>query len=507
MDIGIDLGTTNSVVSRLDDDGEAEVIKNSGGHRKTPSVVQILEDETKVGNPAVRNKRSAADRTVERVKRHMGDDDWRVEIGGEEYRPEEISARILKKIKKDVEDRHENIDEAVITVPAYFSVKERQSTVDAAEIAGFDDVSLLNEPTAACLQYGVSKDTDEVVFVYDLGGGTFDATVVEITDTGAFQVEGVEGGQRLGGEDFDDELYQYVRQEMIEDGLPDPDENENFKADIYDEVRQVKITLSEAEKSKFAPPLGPGEDFELEITRDQFNELIEPLVNETFKHIDAMFDHENVGLSRDDVDQVLLVGGSTYVPYVQERVEEYFGIEPRKDGEQDLAVAMGAAKQTERRVNVENLGTGRGGSGSEGKPSNGHEVIASDIGVAIKDRGSGELIFEGIIEQHTPIPGGDSKRGFKKVDKQSPRIAVTILQGGEPLADDNEELGEFKLENLEPGADPEFEIDFQIDDEGLLHAEATALDSGKSADTTLDLGMSDSEIIRATKELEDALAR
>ncbi|MFB6196266.1 MAG: Hsp70 family protein [Haloplanus sp.] len=506
MKVGIDLGTTNSVVAHLDEDGDPEVIKNSGGDTKTPSVVQITEDETRVGDPAARNKLAMPDQTVERVKRHMGDD-WSTEINGEEYGPEAISARILKKVIGDAEDQMgEDVEEAVITVPAYFGPNERAATMDAAQIAGLDEeqITLLNEPTAACLRYGIDRDSDEVVFVYDLGGGTFDATLVRITDDGGFQVEGVEGGQRLGGEDFDDELYDYVRGELLDAGHPDPEENRGFKHDVLSDVREVKHTLSEAESATLTVNIGAGEMFTLDITRDKFDELTDHLVEETFSHIDALFDHENVSLGRDDVDEVLLVGGSTRIPHVQERVEEYFGMEPSKSLEQDLVVAEGAALRTDIELESET-----GDEEGDGESTQGTEALPRDIGVAVKETDGDRLVFEEIMEQHTKVPNAEQKAGFKKYDPQSTEIEIEILEGGEPLAENNDLLGEFRLENLDAGSDPEFEIEFRIDGEGRLHAEATNLDTGQSADTTLELGLENIEEAETSlqREMPGEIAR
>lgn len=503
MKVGIDLGTTNSVVARLDEDGDPEILKNERGLRKTPSVVQFPDDGgVIVGATAKNNRMQSPDRTVERVKRHMGDEDWAIEIDSDEWGPEAISAEILKKLVNDAEDAAgEEVEEIVVTVPAYFGPKERNATVNAARIAGFDekDIELLNEPTSACLRYGIGETDTGNVFVYDLGGGTFDATVMSVTPDGGFNVEGVKGGQRLGGEDFDDELYGHVRGEMIDAGHPDPEDNDMLRADIYEKLTDLKHDLSQAESGTVAVMVGAGESYNIDLSRDEFNEMTDHLVDETFDYIDALFDHEKVGVSKDDVDEVLLVGGSTRIPRVQERVEDYFGMESTKGVDQDFVVAEGAALQTE----LEPQGGVVTDDGEDGTSSGGKIVLPKDIGIKTVDPDSGKETFEMILSEQTSVEASESKAGFHKVDKQSPKITLEILEGGNALAEDNDKLGDFELKNLDEGSDPEFEVEFTVDGEGKLHAGATNLDTGQSAETTLEVGLDEIKINENIKRSEE----
>lgn len=508
MQIGVDLGTTNSVVARLDENGDPEILENERGERKTPSVVQFPDGGgVIVGTTAKNNRMTAPDRTVQRVKRHMGDEDWNIDIDGEEWGPEAISAEILNKLVEDAKEATgEDVEDIVVTVPAYFGPKERKATVNAAKIAGFDeeDVELLNEPTSACLRYGIGDTGAGTVFVYDMGGGTFDATVMNVTPDGGFEVEGVKGGQRLGGEDFDDELYDYVRGEMIDAGHPDPEDNSALKADIYEKVTDLKHDLSQTESGSISIMVGPGDSFNVDLSRDEFNEMTEHLVDETFDYVDALFDHEKVNATKEDVDELLLVGGSTRIPKVQERVEGYFGMEPSKGVDQDYVVAEGAALQTE----LEPQGGDGGDEGDEGDDNGGRGniVLPRDIGLKTVDPDSDKETFEMILSEQTPVGASESKRGFHKVDKQSPKITIEILEGGKALAEENDKLGEFELKNLDEGSDPEFEVMFTVDEEGKLHAEATNLDTGQTAETTLEIGLPDAvveDLIKRSEETHD----
>jgi molecular chaperone DnaK len=494
MQIGVDLGTTNSVVARLDENGDPEILENERGDRKTPSVVQFPDEGgVIVGTTAKNNRMTAPDRTVQRVKRHMGDEDWAVDIDREEWGPEAISAEILKKLVEDAEEAAgEDVEEMVVTVPAYFGPKERNATVNAAKIAGFDeaDIELLNEPTSACLRYGIGDTDAGTVFVYDMGGGTFDATLMNVTPDGGFEVEGVKGGQRLGGEDFDDELYDHVRGEMIDAGHSDPEDNRALKADIYEKVTGLKHNLSQTESGSIAIMVGPGDSFNVDLSRDEFDEMTEHLVDETFDYVDALFDHEKVDAAKEDVDELLLVGGSTRIPNIQERVEDYFGMEPSKGVDQDYVVAEGAALQTE----LEPQGGGDGGEGGGDGDTSGKIVLPRDIGLKTVDPDSDKETFEMILSEQTSVEASESKRGFRKVDKQSPKITIEILEGGKALAEENDKLGEFELKNLDEGSDPEFEVTFTVDEEGKLHAEATNLDTGRTAETTLEIGLTEQEI-------------
>jgi molecular chaperone DnaK len=503
MKVGIDLGTTNSVVARLDDEGEPEVIRNKMGDEKTPSVVQFREDEAPViGQAAVNDYLSYPDQTVAQVKRHMGED-WSTEILGEEYTAPEISARILDKLKRDAEDAaDEDVEEVVITVPAEFGTRGRQATIDAATMGLSeqegdrfspenvdDNVELLTEPVAACLRYGLKKDFSETIFVYDMGGGTFDATIVRV-DGEDFKVEGTKGGKRLGGEDIDERLLKHVRGELLDKGAPDPDENEAFRQDVMEEVRTVKHSLSQQEEATLAVNIGAGEIVDVTVTRDEFEDLIEDLIDKSVQTTQNLFDDENVAVTKDEIDDVILVGGSTRIPLIHEKVEEFFGFEPSTDLRQDFVVGEGAAIQTER----ERSG-GDGGTGT-GRIQN---VLPETIGVAIKE--DGNLVFDKIIQENRTIDEDgvtETKDGYKKVDTQSDRVEIQLLQGGQTLAEDNDELGTFYVEGLEPGKDPEFEIEFAVTNQGRLDAEVTNKMTGDVEDHTIDIGLEEQVIKSGT---------
>ncbi len=480
--VGIDLGTTNSVVAKLNEDGDPEILKNNKGDYKTPSVVQIRDDETVIGDPALGSALRFQERTIHQVKRHMGDD-WTTDVDGTEFSPEEISALILEKLVKDAEEETgEEIDSAVITVPADFSTTERQATKDAAKIAGLEVDSLLNEPTAACLRYGLT-DSTETVLVYDLGGGTFDVTVVNISADGNITVDGSRGAQRLGGEDFDDVIYeQIILPAYVEQTGEEP--TEEMEWELRKQGKKAKEDLSETET---AWPTVPG--FDVEISRQEFEEVTGDIIENTIDTIEDLFNGDNVSTTKDDVDRILLAGGSTRIPAVQERVAEYFGMEPSKELDQDFVVAEGAAVSTEIDIN-------------EDEDTQVTNVVARTIGVEVK--GDGEYNESvPIIEQDTPVQEAqNSERGFTTTVDNQTSIEVKILEGDSDFAPDNDELGSFVLDGIakEPAGVPEFEIMFNIDEDGVLQAEAEDLDTGKKADTTLEIGLTEKEIEEAIKK-------
>jgi molecular chaperone DnaK len=486
MTVGIDLGTTNSVVAHLDDDGEPEIIKINGNN-KTPSVVQVREDETVVGESAVNQATRYPDTTVQKVKRHMGDDEWRKELNGTEFRPEGISALILEKLVDGASDQlGEEVDEAVITVPADFSITERQATKDAAEIAGIEVKQLLNEPEAACLRYGL-QGTNETVLVYDLGGGTFDVTVVDLSEDGRIEVDGSRGAQRLGGEDFDDAVYeQLILPAYVEQMGEEP--NDDVELKLRQEAKRVKEGLSDA-KTDWADLTMPDDTFEVEITREEFNEATEHIVENTIDTIEDLFDGDNVSATKSDLDRVLLVGGSTRIPAVQDRVEEYFGMTPSKDLDQDLVVAEGAAIATDLDIGDTDTTT--------------TSVVARPIGIEVFAEGENEC--ETMIEQDVSVPTDNSKDGFTTVDDNQKEIEVKILEGDSDFAADNDTLGSFILENIEdaPAGVPEFDITFNIDENGILSAEARDLETGSEADHTLEIGLDEVETDQAIERKEN----
>lgn len=494
--VGIDLGTTNSVVAVLDEEGDPEVIKNSSGDRLTPSVVQFREEETVVGKVALNQLLRFPDQTVRKVKRRMGDGDWTFEIEDEELDPESISALILEKLVKGAEEQlEEEVEGAVITVPADFSIAERQATKNAAEIAGLEVDRLMNEPTAACLRYGVGE-TDETVLVYDLGGGTFDVTVVDVSADEGIVVDGTRGAQRLGGEDFDEVVYeQLILPEYVDQVGEEPDET--AEKELRGEAKGVKEDLSDVQTS-FVSYAG---EFDYEITREEFEEAAESIVENTIDTIDALFDGENVDTDRDDVDRVLLVGGSTRIPMVQQRVSEYFAAEPSKELDLDLVVAEGAAMASDPDTVSVDIGDSSGGSDDRFV-----DVVARTIGIEVHAEGEHNE-FAPILEQDREVPAENSEDGFTTVDDDQTTIEVKIREGNSDFASDNELLGSFTLENIppQPAGEPEFRVDFEIDEDGVLHAEAEDLDTGEAADTTLEIGLSQREIEERGVTLEEQI--
>lgn len=494
--VGIDLGTTNSVVAVLDEDGHPDVLKNSSGDRTTPSVVQFRDDETVVGEPALNFLEKFPDRTVRKVKRHMGDDDWTFDADGETLDPETVSALILEKLVKDAESKmDEPVDSAVITVPADFSIAERQATKNAAEIAGLEVERLMNEPTAACLAYGLG-DTDETVLVYDLGGGTFDVTVVDISESEGIVVDGTRGAQRLGGEDFDEAFYEkvilpaYVEQIGQE---PTPE----CETELLSEAKRAKEDLTDVETTFVTS----GDGLDLEVTREEFEDAIDNVLEDTIDTVEALFDGDNVDTDRDDVDRVLLAGGSTRIPAVKERVTDYFGTEPSKALDLDLVVAEGAALATDTDSLGVNVEVNR-----EGSDERFVDVIARTIGIETHNT-DGPNEFVPILEQDREVPAENARDGFTTVEDDQKAIEVNILEGDSDFAGDNDQLGSFTLENIppQPAGEPEFEVKFQIDEDGVLHAEATDLDTGESADTTLEIGLSQQEVEERNVQLDEQI--
>ena len=502
--VGIDLGTTNSVVARLNEDGEPVILKNSEGKQKTRSVVQLRENETVVGEAALRAALRFPDTTVRQIKRYMGDEKWEIEAYGETYTPEQISALILEKLIKDAEEEigGEEIDEAVITVPAYFGAKEREATKNAAEIAGIEVKRLLNEPTAACLRYGL-EDDEETVLVYDLGGGTFDATVVNLSQKDGVTVDGVKGGQQLGGDDFDRALYEEVMYEEFVDQVDqDPAKDDELEWQLLETAKEVKEDLSVAESAWATMNLGT-ESYEQEITREEFNEATEHLVDETLDIIDDLFDSDNVGSKKDDVDRVLLVGGSTRIPIVQQRVEDYFDVEPSKELDQDMVVAEGAAMATDLEQLEMKLDGDFQGEGS----SVFTDVVSKTIGIEAVDLQSedGDTRFVPVLEENTEVPATSEREDFTTVEDGQTSLEIRILEGGDPDPEKNERLGRFMLEGIprQPAGEPEFRITFRVDEDGVLHAEAENIETGEQADTTLDIGLSQTGIAVAREQHEE----
>lgn len=491
--VGIDLGTTNSVVAHLNEENDPEVIRNAVGDKKKPSVVQFRDDETVIGQAALNQSVRFRDETVRKIKREMGGD-WEQEVKDNIWTPEQISALILEKLVADAADQIGDIDGAVITVPADFSVKERQATKDAAEIAGLDVERLMNEPTAACLRYGVEGD-DETILVYDLGGGTFDVTVVNISEDGGIVVDGTRGGQRLGGEDFDERVYEnIILPAYIEQAGEEPDDMAEDK--LRSEAKKRKEELSDVETTWATH----GSEFDLKITRDEFEDATEDIIENTIEIINDLFDGDNVESSKDDINRVLLVGGSSRIPAVQERVESYFGMEPSQELDQDLVVAEGAAIATD----ADSIDVDIDQGPDDGDEDIFTDVIARTIGVEVVGDGD-QNEFEPILEQDKPVPAENHEDGFTTVDDDQISIDVKIYEGDSDFVADNDELGSFTLENIppQPAGEPHFRIFFQIDDDGVLHAEAEDLDTGEKAETTLSIGLDQKKIDEGIQQREN----
>ncbi|MFP9191199.1 Hsp70 family protein [Natrialbaceae archaeon A-CW1-1] len=497
--VGIDLGTTNSVVAFLNEDGDPEVVKNSNGNKKTPSVVQFRSEETVVGEAALNQGVRFPDSTARKVKRHMGDDTWTFETENQQLRPEGISSLVLEKLVKDVEDKTgEEVDGAVITVPADFSISERKATQNAAEIAGVDVIRLMNEPTAACLRYGI-EGTDETILVYDLGGGTFDVTVVNITEEDGIVVDGSRGAQRLGGEDFDEMLYQQIiLPNYIEQIGEDP--NEEVEWELQEQAKSLKEMISTTSSDYASHSNG----FDLEVTREEFEEVTENIIEDTIDTIEDLFGGDNVDSTKDDIDRVLLVGGSTRIPAVQERVQEYFGMEPSKELDLDLVVAEGAAIATDPdSLPIDIDGSGRGGSGEGNSDTRFVDVIARTIGVEVKGNNDDQMEFDPILERDVEVPA-KSKGDYTTTKDNQPIIEVNIFEGDSDFVADNDKLGSFTLEDISPAAagEPHFLISFEIDEDGVLQAEAEDTDTGEKANTTLEIGLSQKEIDREIQKIK-----
>ena len=491
--IGIDLGTTNSCVSVMEG-GEATVIPNAEGHRTTPSVVAFSKTgERMVGQVAKRQAVTNPDRTISSIKREMGSD-YKVEIDGKKYTPQEISAMILQKLKADAEAYlGEPVTEAVITVPAYFTDAQRQATKDAGKIAGLDVKRIINEPTAAALAYGLDKETDQKIMVYDLGGGTFDVSVLEIGD-GVIEVLATAGNNRLGGDDFDQCITNYLVQEFKKSEGIDLSGDRVAMQRLKEAAEKAKIELSGVTSTNINLPYitadatGP-KHLDVTLTRAKFNELTAHLVEKTAGPVrQAMSD---AGISASDLTKVLLVGGSSRVPAVQEMVKKLTGKEGFKGINPDECVADGAAIQ--------------GG------------VLGGDVaGVVLLDVTPLSLGIETLggvctklIERNTTIPTKKSQVFSTAADNQT-SVEVNVLQGEREMAADNKSLGRFHLDGIAPARRgvPQIEVTFDIDANGIVNVSAKDLGTGKEQHITItsSTNMSQEDIDKAVKEAEQFAA-
>ena len=487
--IGIDLGTTNSCVAVMEG-GSASIITNAEGARTTPSVVNIKDNgEIIVGEIAKRQAITNPTSTVLSIKTHMGSD-YKVHINGKDYTPQEISAMILKKLKKDAEAYlGEEVKEAVITVPAYFTDAQRQATKDAGAIAGLEVKRIINEPTAAALAYGLDKNKDEKVLVFDLGGGTFDVSILEIAD-GVIEVLATAGNNHLGGDDFDARIIDWLVSEFKKEQGIDLANDKMAYQRLKDAAEKAKKELSTMMEAQISLPFitmdatGP-KHLEMKLTRAKFNDLTRDLVEATQGPTRTAL--SDAGLSPADIDEVLLVGGSTRMLAVQEWVESYFGKKPNKGINPDEVVAAGAAIQ---------------GGVLMGDVKDVLLLDVTPLSLGIETLGG---VCTRIIEKNTTIPVKKSQVFSTAVDNQ-PAVTINVLQGERAKAADNHKLGEFNLEGIPaaPRGIPQIEVTFDIDANGIVHVSAKDLGTGKENTVTISgsTNLSSEEIERMKKDAE-----
>ena len=487
--IGIDLGTTNSCVAVIEG-GEPTVITNSEGSRTTPSVVAFTKDgERLVGQLAKNQAVTNPDKTVISIKRHMGSD-YKVDIDGKKYTPQEISAMILQKLKTEAEGYlGEKVTDAVITVPAYFTDSQRQATKDAGQIAGLNVQRIINEPTAAALAYGIDKENEQKIVVYDLGGGTFDVSVIEIGD-GVQEVLATAGNNHLGGDDFDQRLINYFVAEFKKSDGIDLTNDKFAMQRLKDEAEKAKIALSNSTSVNVNIPYitadatGP-KHMNIQLTRAKFNELTADLVEATMGPFKQAI--SDSGLSMNEIDKVLLVGGSTRIPAVQEAVKKYTGKDPFKGINPDECVAMGAALQ----------------GGVLNKEVTGLLLLdVTPLSLGIETAGG---VCTRMIERNKTIPTKHSQI-FSTYSDNQPSVDINILQGEREFAKDNKSIGTFRLDGIAPAPRgiPQIEVTFDIDANGIVNVSAKDLGTGKEQhiSITASTNMSKEDIDKAVKEAE-----
>ena len=487
--IGIDLGTTNSCVGVMEG-GQPVVISNAEGARTTPSVVAFTKTgERLVGEPAKRQAVTNADKTISSIKRHMGTD-YRVAIDDKKYSPQEISAMILQKLKGDAENYlGEKVTEAVITVPAYFNDAQRQATKDAGKIAGLDVKRIINEPTAAALAYGLDNEKEQKIMVYDLGGGTFDVSIIEIGD-GVIEVLSTAGDNRLGGDDFDQKVADYMIAEFKKAEGVDLSADKMAMQRIKEAAEKAKKELSSATTTNINLPFismnanGPLH-FDMNLTRAKFDELTHDLVERTAEPVRRAL--SDAGLNASELGQVLLVGGSTRIPAVQDKVRSLTGKEPSKSLNPDECVALGASVQGGKLA-------GDAGAG---------DILLLDVtplSLSIETMGG---IATRLIERNTTIPTKKSQIFSTAADNQT-AVDINVVQGERQFARDNKSLGQFRLDGIPPARRgvPQIEVTFDIDANGIVNVSAKDLGTGKEQHITITAGsnMSDDEIDKAVRE-------
>ena len=487
--IGIDLGTTNSCVAVMEG-GKPVVVANTEGARTTPSVVAFTKTgERLVGEPAKRQAVTNAEKTISSIKREMGTD-YKKEIDGKKYSPQEISAMILQKLKADAENYlGEKVSEAVITVPAYFNDAQRQATKDAGKIAGLDVKRIINEPTAAALAYGLDNEKEQKIMVYDLGGGTFDVSIIEIGD-GVIEVLSTSGDNRLGGDDFDQKITDYMIAEFKKQEGVDLSTDKMALQRLKEAAEKAKKELSSATTTNINLPFitataeGP-EHFDMNLTRAKFDELTRDLVDRTAVPVQNAL--KDAGITASELGQVLLVGGSTRIPAVQDKVKQLTGKEPSKSLNPDECVAIGASIQGGKLA-------GDAGAG---------EVLLLDVtplSLSIETMGG---VATRLIERNTTIPTRKSQIFSTAADNQT-AVDINVVQGERQFARDNKSLGQFRLDGIPPARRgvPQIEVTFDIDANGIVNVSAKDLGTGKEQHITITAGsnMSDDEIDKAVKE-------
>ena len=487
--IGIDLGTTNSCVGVMEG-GQPVVIANAEGARTTPSVVAFTKSgERLVGEPAKRQAVTNADKTISSIKRHMGTD-YRVTIDDKKYSPQEISAMILQKLKSDAENYlGEKVTEAVITVPAYFNDAQRQATKDAGKIAGLEVKRIINEPTAAALAYGLDNEKEQKIMVYDLGGGTFDVSIIEIGD-GVIEVLSTAGDNRLGGDDFDQKVADYMIAELKKSEGVDLSADKMAMQRIKEAAEKAKKELSSATTTNINLPFismnsnGPLH-FDMNLTRAKFDELTHDLVERTAEPVRRAL--SDAGLNSSELGQVLLVGGSTRIPAVQDKVKQLTGKEPSKTLNPDECVALGASVQGGKLA-------GDAGAG---------DILLLDVtplSLSIETMGG---IATRLIERNTTIPTKKSQIFSTAADNQT-AVDINVVQGERQFARDNKSLGQFRLDGIPPARRgvPQIEVTFDIDANGIVNVSAKDLGTGKEQHITITAGsnMSDDDIDKAVRE-------